>query len=57
VQGGRDLVCPPRTAIELAGRLPRAELRLVQDGGHSATGPEMAQALRRATDDLREALK
>src|SRR6185312_14902715 len=45
VQGGRDLVCPPRTAIELAGRLPRAELRLVQDGGHSATGPEMAQAL------------
>jgi len=53
VQGGRDLVCPPRTAIELAGRLPRAELRLVENGGHSATSPEMAAALRRATDDLR----
>jgi len=53
VQGGRDLVCPPRTAIELAGRLPRAALRLVEKGGHSATGPEMAAALRRATDDLR----
>jgi len=57
VQGGRDLVCPPRTAIELAGRLPRAELRLVEKGGHSATGPEIALALRRATDDLRETLK
>jgi proline iminopeptidase len=54
VQGGRDLVCPPRAAIELAGRLPRAELRLIEDGGHSATGPEMAAALRRAADDLRE---
>jgi len=53
VQGGRDLVCPPRTARELAGRLPQAELRLVEGGGHSATGPEMAAALRRATDDLR----
>ena len=57
VQGARDLVCPPRTAIELAGRLPRAELRLIENGGHSATGPEMAEALRRATDDLREDLQ
>ena len=57
VQGAQDLVCPPRTAIELAGRLPSAELRLVENGRHSATGPEMAQALRRATDDLREALQ
>jgi len=56
VQGGRDLVCPPRTALELAARLPQAELRLVEGGGHSATGPEMAAALRRATDDLRAAL-
>ena len=57
VQGTRDLVCPPRAAIELAGRLPRAELRLVENGGHSATGAEMAAALRRATDDLRANLQ
>jgi proline iminopeptidase len=57
VQGGRDLVCPPRAARELAGRLPQAELRLVESGGHSATGPEMAAALRRAADDLRAALR
>jgi len=55
VQGARDRVCPPRAAVELAGRLPNAELRLVENGGHSATGPAMAAALRRATDDLRAA--
>ena len=57
VQGVRDRVCPPRAALELAERLPGAELRLVENGGHSATAPEMAAALRRATDDLREALR
>ena len=53
VQGSRDQVCPPAAAAQLAARLPRAELRLVEGGGHSATEPGMAQALRRAADDLR----
>jgi proline iminopeptidase len=53
VQGKRDRVCPPRAALELAGRLPRAELRLIERGGHSAGEPVMAQALRRAADELR----
>lgn len=57
VQGGRDRVCPPRAALELAARLPQAEVRLIEDGGHSATGPAMAIALRRAADDLRAALR
>jgi proline iminopeptidase len=57
VQGGGDRLCPPQAALELAGRLPRAELRLVENGGHSATGPEMAAALRRAADDLRAPLQ
>jgi proline iminopeptidase len=56
VQGGRDRVCPPRAALELAARLPQAEVRLIEDGGHSATGPAMARALRRAADDLRGAV-
>ncbi len=54
VQGRLDMVCPPRTAVELARLLPRGELRIVERGGHSALGPEMATALRRAADDLRE---
>jgi len=56
VQGERDQVCPPRAALELAGRLPRAELRLIERGGHSATEPAMARALRGAADDLRRLL-
>src|SRR5262245_33206122 len=57
VQGQRDRVCPPDTAREVAKRLPGAELRLVERGGHSAAAPEMAQALRRATDELRAHLR
>jgi len=56
VQGKRDQVCPPRAALELAERLPRAELRLIERGGHSAAEPAMAQALRGAADDLRRVL-
>ncbi len=56
VQGQRDQVCPPRAALELAERLPRAELRLIERGGHSAAEPAMAQALRGAADDLRRLL-
>jgi proline iminopeptidase len=57
VQGRLDLVCPPRAAYEVARALPGAELRLVERGGHSATAPEIARALRRATDDLRDRLR
>ena len=53
IQGRLDLVCPPRAAYELARLLPRAELRIVERGGHSASAPQMAEALRRATDDMR----
>jgi len=56
VQGQRDQVCLPRTALVLTERLPRAELRLIEHGGHSATEPAMAQALRGAADDLRRLL-
>jgi len=53
VQGRLDMVCPPRTAVELARLLPRSELRLVERGGHSVSGPDMAEALRGAADDMR----
>jgi proline iminopeptidase len=53
IQGRLDLVCPPRAAYELARLLPRAELRIVERGGHSGSAPHMAETLRRATDDMR----
>jgi proline iminopeptidase len=57
VQGRRDLVCPPVTAYTLAGDWPRAQLRMVEDGGHSALHPAMTGALVRATDDMRQMLR
>jgi proline iminopeptidase len=56
VQGAKDRVCPPKSAREVAARLPQSELRLIQEGGHSATGAAIAAALRQATDDLRASL-
>lgn len=56
VQGARDLVCPPASALAVAARLPGAELRLVADGGHSALQPAMAAELCAATARMRELL-
>jgi proline iminopeptidase len=57
VQGRRDLVCPPVTAHALAARWPRAQLRMVEEGGHSALHPAMSAALVRAAQDLRGMLE
>ena len=56
VQGRTDMVCPPLTAYELSRRLPAAQLRIIEQAGHLATGPRLAQALRIAADDMREIL-
>ena len=49
VQGRYDVVCPPVTALELAGRWPEADLRIVADAGHSAYEPGIAAELVAAT--------
>jgi proline iminopeptidase len=56
VQGRLDMICPPVTACMLAKRLP-AELRIVENGGHSASQPALAGALCRAADDMRARLR
>lgn len=53
VQGRRDMVCPPRAAWQVAQRLRHAELRMIAGGGHAASEPRMAEALRAATDEFR----
>ena len=53
VQGRLDMVCPPVTAYELSRCLPSCELRMIESGGHSGAQPAIAQALRRAADDMR----
>jgi len=50
VQGRYDVVCPMRSAWELAKAWPEAELRVVPDAGHSANEPGITAELVRATD-------
>lgn len=55
VQGRYDIICPPRSAWELASAWPEATLQMVLSG-HSATEPATADALVRATDAFADGL-
>ncbi len=50
VQGRYDVVCPMRSAHDLARAWPEAELVVVEDAGHSAFEPGTVDALVRATE-------
>lgn len=53
VQGRYDVICPPWTASKLARTWPKANMVMVDDGGHSAFDPAIRRALVRANDDMR----
>jgi proline iminopeptidase len=50
VQGRYDVVCPPVSAWDLHRRWPEADLRIVEDAGHSAYEPGILHELVTATD-------
>ncbi|MGB1547275.1 MAG: prolyl aminopeptidase [Alphaproteobacteria bacterium] len=50
VQGRYDLICPIRTAAELAERWPGAVFRVAEDAGHTALEPGILEALVQATE-------
>ncbi|KAF8338353.1 prolyl aminopeptidase serine peptidase [Amanita rubescens] len=50
VQGRYDVVCPATTAYALHKALPKSELYIVPDAGHSAREPGIAKLLIEATD-------
>lgn len=50
VQGRYDVVCPLRSAWDLAQAWPEARLRIVPDAGHSAYEPGIVEELLNATD-------
>jgi len=50
VQGRYDVVCPMRSAWDLHRAWPEADLRVVQDAGHSAFEPGNISELVKATD-------
>jgi proline iminopeptidase len=53
VQGRYDVVCPMESAWALHRAWPEADLRVVQDAGHSATEPGNTHELVEATDRFR----
>ncbi len=56
VQGRMDLVCPPKTATDVARGIPGSRLKLVAQGGHSALQREMAAELCAAARDMQQLL-
>jgi proline iminopeptidase len=50
VQGRYDVVCPATSAWALHRRWPEADLKLVEDAGHSAYEPGILHELITATD-------
>ncbi len=52
VQGRYDVVCPIRSAWDLHRGWPEADLRIVQDAGHSAFEPGILHQLLEATDQF-----
>ncbi|MEX1148101.1 MAG: prolyl aminopeptidase [Sphingomonadales bacterium] len=53
VQGRYDMITPPRSAMELAARLPEARFNLVALAGHAATETWLIHHLVEATDAMR----
>jgi len=55
VQGRYDMVCPARTAFELAAAWPTARLTIIPDAGHSALEPGIRRTLVAAVERFRQA--
>jgi proline iminopeptidase len=53
VQGRYDMICPARTAFELAASWPAARLTVIPDAGHSALEPGIRRALVAAVERFR----
>ncbi len=55
VQGRYDMICPARTAFELAAAWPAARLTVIPDAGHSALEPGIRRSLVAAVERFRQA--
>lgn len=50
VQGRYDVICPVNSAWALKKAWPKAQLRIIDDAGHSMAEPGISHALKEATD-------
>ncbi|MGH8743576.1 MAG: prolyl aminopeptidase, partial [Burkholderiales bacterium] len=56
IHGRFDLVCPVGSAYALHRLWPEAELKIVENAGHSSSSPAMASMLIAATERFKEIL-
>jgi len=54
IQGRYDMVCPLTTAADLSKAWRKAEFKVIEDAGHSASEEGISAALVRATNDFRD---
>ena len=52
VQGRYDLLCPPKSACEIAQRWPRCQLQIINAAGHAMTEPGVEAAMRSALNSV-----
>ena len=52
VQGRYDMICPPRSAHELADLWPKSSLRIIRNAGHALSEPGISAELVRIMDEL-----
>jgi proline iminopeptidase len=53
IQGRYDMICPTRSAFQLAQNWPAARLSIIPDAGHSALEPGIRRALVAAVESFR----
>ena len=53
IQGRYDIICPTKSAFDLANRWPKCNLKIISDAGHSASEPGIQSALVTSIDDMR----
>ncbi|MGB7319511.1 MAG: prolyl aminopeptidase [Planktotalea sp.] len=54
VQGRYDMICPPKSAFDLARVWPNADLRFIRNAGHALSEPGISAELVRAMDQIAE---
>ncbi|WP_439141698.1 prolyl aminopeptidase [Planktotalea sp.] len=54
VQGRYDMICPPKSAYDLAQNWPNADIRMVRNAGHALSEPGISAELVRAMDQIAE---
>jgi proline iminopeptidase len=52
IHGRYDVICPVKNAWDLSKALPKAELKIIPNAGHSASEPGILDALISATDQF-----